>query len=247
MEKENVINKIRKLLKLQYGAEKIGSEGEAFAAAEAIRRLLTEYNLTLDDVGTEEEKQEIEMTEDVISFVDGYGFTWKKVLMSTICEFNFCTMYLRGDKKMLIIGAEHNVIVCREFFTYLCQVFRRLAQQRLDEHQLELRIEGKRLTDKGCREFIRSYLEGTGFGLRDNYESRQPTSQETALVLSHKKMAEDYLHNKTDYHHTGATHKPKNRAVYEEAFMAGFDDGLNVSLDKQIAGGKKSTQAELFK
>ena len=37
MEKENVINKIRKLLKLQYGAEKIGSEGEAYAAAEAIR------------------------------------------------------------------------------------------------------------------------------------------------------------------------------------------------------------------
>ncbi len=246
MEKENVINKIRKLLKLQYGAEKIGSEGEAFAAAEAIRRLLTEYNLTLNDVGTEEEKQEIEMTEDTISFVDGYGFTWKKVLMSTICEFNFCSMYIRGDKKMLIIGAEHNVIVCREFFTYLCQVFRRLAQQRLDEHQLELYAEGKRLTDKGCMEFIRSYLEGTGFGLHDNYESRQPTSEETALVLCHQKMAEDYLHNKTSYHYQG-THKPKKRAVYEEAFMAGFDDGLNVSLDKQIEGGKKPTQAELFK
>ena len=246
MEKENVINKIRKLLKLQYGAEKIGSEGEAFAAAEAIRRLLTEYNLTLNDVGTEEEKQEIEMTEDAISFVDGYGFTWKKVLMSTICEFNFCSMYIRGDKKMLIIGAEHNVIVCREFFTYLCQVFRRLAQQRLDEYQLELYAEGKRLTDKGCREFIRSYLEGTGFGLHDNYESRQPTSEETALVLCHQKMAEDYLHNKTSYQHHG-TYKPKERAVYEEAFMAGFDDGLNVSLDKQIEGGKKPTQAELFK
>lgn len=32
-----------------------------------------------------------------------------------------------------------------------------------------------------------------------------------------------------------------------EAFMTGFDDGLNVSLDKQIEGGKKPTQAELFK
>ena len=58
--------------------------------------------------------------------------------------------------------------------------------------------------------------------------------------------AEDYLHNKTSYQHQG-THKPKERAVYEEAFMAGFDDGLNVSLDKQIEGGKKPTQAELFK
>lgn len=247
MERDNVINKIRKLLKLQYGAEKIGSEGEAFAAAEAIRRLLTEYNLTLDDVGQDEEKQQIEMTEDAISFVDNYGFNWKKVLMSTICEFNFCTMYIRGDKKMLIIGAEHNVIVCREFFTYLCQVFRRLSQQRLDERQLELHIEGKLLTDKGCKEFIRSYLEGAGFGLHDNYESRQPTSEETALALSHKKMAEDYLHNKTDYHYTGNTHKPKEHAVYEDAFMAGFADGLNVSLDNQIADDRKPSQAQLFK
>ena len=246
MEKQNVINKIRKLLKLQYGAEKIGSEGEAFAAAGAVRRLLTEYNLTLDDVGQDEENQQIEMTEDAISFVDGYGFTWKKVLMSTICEFNFCTMYLRGDKKMLIIGAEHNVIVCREFFTYLCQVFRRLARKHLDEHQLKLRVEGKSLTDKGIKEFIRSYLEGTGFGLHDNYESRQPTSEETALVLSHQKMADDYIHNKTSYHYHG-TQKLKEHALYENAFMAGFNDGLNVSLDKQIAGGKKPTQAELFK
>ena len=247
MNRENVINKIRKLLKLQYSAEKIGSEGEAFAAAEAIHRLLTDYNLTLDDVGSEQEEQEVNMTEDVISYVDNYGFSWKKILMSTICEFNYCTMYIRGDRKMLIIGAEHNVVVCREFFNYLCQVFRRLSQQRLDEQQIELFSVGKRLTEKGCKEFIRSYLEGAGFGLHDNYESRQPTSQETALVLSHKKMAEDYLHNKTDYHHTGKTNKPKEHAVYEDAFMAGVTDGLNVSLDKQIADGKKSTQAELFK
>lgn len=246
MNRENVINKIRKLLKLQYGAEKIGSEGEAFAAAEAIHRLLTDYNLTLDDVGSEEEEQKVNMTEDVISYVDSYGFEWKKILMATICEFNYCTMYIRGDKKMLIIGAEHNVVVCREFFTYLCQVFRRLSQQRLDEQQTELYAQGKRLTEKGCKEFIRSYLEGAGFGLHDNYESRQPTSQETALVLSHQKMCEDYLHNKTDYHHTGKTRKPKQHAVYDEAFMAGVTDGLNVSLDKQICA-KKTVLTNPFK
>ena len=33
MEKENVIQKIQKLLKLQYGAESIGSTGEVNAAA----------------------------------------------------------------------------------------------------------------------------------------------------------------------------------------------------------------------
>ena len=47
MEKETVIQKIRKLLKLQYGAEKIGNSGEAYQAAKLVRKLLLEYNLSM--------------------------------------------------------------------------------------------------------------------------------------------------------------------------------------------------------
>ena len=46
MEKENVITKIQKLLKLQYGAEQIGSTGEAYQAAKMVRKLLMEYKAT---------------------------------------------------------------------------------------------------------------------------------------------------------------------------------------------------------
>ena len=48
---ENILAKIRKLLRLKESAIKIGSEGEAHAAAEAVNRLLTSYNLSLMDVG----------------------------------------------------------------------------------------------------------------------------------------------------------------------------------------------------
>ena len=44
---ENILAKIRKLLRLKESAIKIGSEGEAHAAAEAVNRLLTSYNMSL--------------------------------------------------------------------------------------------------------------------------------------------------------------------------------------------------------
>ena len=53
---ENILAKIRKLLRLKESAIKIGSEGEAHAAAEAVNRLLTSYNLSLMDVTPEEQK-----------------------------------------------------------------------------------------------------------------------------------------------------------------------------------------------
>lgn len=53
---QNIVNKLRKLQNLYEGAKEINSEGEANAAAAAIQRLLTQYNLSMDEVGQEEEK-----------------------------------------------------------------------------------------------------------------------------------------------------------------------------------------------
>ena len=48
--KDKILDKIRKLLKLQSSAEALGNEGEAYTAANAVHRLLTAYNLTLGDI-----------------------------------------------------------------------------------------------------------------------------------------------------------------------------------------------------
>ena len=52
-ERKRILAKIKKLLALKEGAEKIGSEGEAYAAANGVHRLLTEYNLSMADVMNE--------------------------------------------------------------------------------------------------------------------------------------------------------------------------------------------------
>ena len=74
MEKENVITKIQKLLKLQYGAESIGSTGEAFQAAKMVKKLLMEYNLSMSDIDTSDGEQKLTMTKsDELAGSDRYG------------------------------------------------------------------------------------------------------------------------------------------------------------------------------
>lgn len=96
---ENILAKIRKLLRLKESAIKIGSEGEAHAAAEAVNRLLTSYNLSLMDVTPEEQKNMISVTEsEKITYQDTYGNIWKGIccgLYASIIFAGFCCMEVR--------------------------------------------------------------------------------------------------------------------------------------------------------
>ena len=64
--------KLRKLQKMYEGAKAINSEGEAQAAAAAIQRILLEYNITIEEVGVEKDKDVIEQ-ETFIFMIDGHG------------------------------------------------------------------------------------------------------------------------------------------------------------------------------
>ena len=193
MEKESVISKIRKLLRLQFGAEQIGSMAEACQAGNLVKKLLFEYNLSMSDI--EDEKAAVNMVESSdMTSIDKYGNRWKIALLHVIASNNLCRVFTRTyNKKMFVIGAEENVVVVKEFYEYLLKVFRRLSIERFNQAQNEAMLEGKRYTEDGERLFMRSYLEGVSSGLQENYDSLKPTSEETALVVCHNQMIDDYL------------------------------------------------------
>jgi hypothetical protein len=245
MEKENVINKIRKLLRLQFNAEKIGSTGEAYQAAKMVRKLLMDYNLSLGDIEDEEEKKSsMTESEDMIA-ADKYGNIWKKKLLSVIASNNLCKMYTRTHNgKMFIIGAEENVVVVKEFYIYLLKVFRRLVIERFNESANAYMIEGKRYTDKGKNLFFRSYLEGVSDGLQENYDSMKPTSEETALMVVHNDRIEDFLVDHGYKMDSRKKRAPRRREVLGEAYEAGAEDGRKVNLSKQL-DNKKNEQLKI--
>ena len=232
MDKESALQKIRKLLKLQYGAEKIGNSGEAFQAAKMVRKLLLEYNLSLSDIQEEEQQQAARIVEtDPLSYADQYGVSWKQNLLMIICRYNLCSLIVCPRRKQMnIVGTEANTIVVKEFYEYLLQVFRRLSMERLNEAQNEYLGTGRFMTEPKKKDFLRSYLEGVSRGLQENYESQQPTSQETGLMVCHKELIKDYLASKS----IGKARRSSATMVRPDGFNAGFDDGRNINLNKQL-------------
>ena len=232
MDKESVIQKIRKLLKLQYGAEKIGNSGEAFQAAKIVHKLLMEYNLSLADIQEEQQQEAARIVEtDPLSYADQYGVSWKQNLLMIICRYNLCSLIVCPRRKQMnIVGTEANTIVVKEFYEYLLQVFRRLSMERLNEAQNDYLGTGRFMTEPKKKDFLRSYLEGVSRGLQENYESQQPTSQETGLMVCHKELIKEYLNSKS----IGKARRQTAPKVRSDGFSAGFTDGRNVNLNKQL-------------
>ena len=232
MDKETVIQKIQKLLKLQYNAEKIGSTGEAYQAAKMVRKLLLEYNLSMTDINATGQQEQSRIVEsDPLSYADQYGVTWKQNLMLIICRYNLCSMIIcPRTKQMNIVGTDANVIIVKEFYDYLLQVFRRLSVERLNEAQNEYLGTGRFMIESMKKDFLRSYLEGVSRGLQENYESQQPTTQETGLMVCHKQLIKSYLESKF----IGKARRGRACKIRTDGFDAGFADGRHVNLNKQL-------------
>lgn len=250
MEKEDIIQKIKKLLKLQYGAESIGSTGEAYQAAKMVKKLLMEYNLSMSDIDTSEGDQKLSISKsEEITSGSMYGNHWKFQLLGVIAVNNLCQVYKRMNGKMFVVGTESNVTIVKEFFDYLSNVFRSLGEEHWNGELRKLEKEyGPRLrteeTDKATetvrRKYVRSYLEGVPYGLQENYNSLKPTSEEMALVACHNKMIEDYINSNFEWNKSKK--RERRRTVYGDAFDLGQTDGRSVSLNRQI----KTTVTEGF-
>ena len=239
MEKENVIQKIQKLLNLQYNAEKIGSTGEAYQAAKMVRKLLMEYNLSMSDIDTNEEQASVTVTQgEELSGSDRYGNHWKFQLLGVIASNNLCMAYKRMSGKIFIVGTKENVAIVQEFYKYLVKVFRRLAKEHWKRKCKEWELQGYNVeyilfADKTIEnKFFRSYLEGVPVGLQENYDTLKPTSEETALVVCHQEAIDEYV--KENFTMNDKKHRTRRRELYGDAYALGAADGRAVSLNRQL-------------
>lgn len=229
---DKIVEKLKKLMRLQEGAKKIGSEGEANAAAAAISRLLTQYNLSLLDIDPEEKKEAMQIQRTGhISFKDTYGL-WKRLLMNVICEFNYCkTFLISGQTNMIVVGTEANAFTVIYLYDTLRSIFRKLAPVRYEAF-----AEGKRgaaRTEKYKRKYIASYLNGCVYGLKEKLtlEAAANEVQEKSLVVCHNQLINDYMSNYSTVERKSAKTKRKDVA---EAFCYGYRDGKNTNINKAI-------------
>lgn len=239
----SVMRKIQKLKKLYEGAKKINSENEAQLAFSMMQKLLTQYNLTMSEVGDAETENKNEVMHETMS---GYtyksiGGWWEQRLTYVICKWNFCRCYTVGSgyKRLIIVGRKENVEMVNWLRDMLMERYVAFSKDRYKEYLKTLEAWDKPMSkDK----FQRSYLVGCAVGLdaklqeeheREKKEEVELAAQINALVVRNDAALTEYVEKMWKVKNGG-----KHKENFDAARRAGVMDGKNTELHKPIAGGK---------
>ena len=228
--------KLRKLQKLYDGAKAINSEGEAEAAAAAIQRILTQYNITMAEVGEEITKDTvIEETYKYEYSGKTHGGNWEQRLVYVICKHNFCKCFGHGKGRMLVVGAKENMEMVEWLRKLLSERFLEMSLKRWEEYQETLEFFLKPCTR---HHFMRHYLVGAILGLdkkltdERNKDKRDEElgAKVTALIVRNDAAIDSYI---------AAKYKIRQGRGYkttmDSATGMGIKDGRETQLYKPIA------------
>lgn len=230
---QSIIDKIRKLKALSEGAAKVNSLAESEAAAVAINKLLTKYNLSLIDIEDNSADNAssavtIERSDD-ISVKNTYGRLWKERLLTTLCRYNYCQP-VAGSHKCFILGTALNIAAVTDLFNTLQSVYVYHAKNSYEEAKVNYR--GGKLTEKYKRRYVTSYLLGCSIGLSVKLEEIQ-AKECKALVVFHKKHIDDYIAENLKIRSDKKLPVKKSN-TNDTAYCKGFYRGLKTDLNKSI-------------
>lgn len=232
MDKQTIIDKIKKLIALRDGAQAIGSEGEANAAAAAIQRLLTQYNLDMAEVyqsaSTDESKEESPIGRSSgLNTADPYRCGWKQDLLNVLCKHYYSKGFMiKGTCMMCFYGTDVNRMAVEYAFNFLTTVFSGLLPRRYKEH-----FAGQRILPRRRDQWAASYLLGCVAGVRERLE-REAVETCTALTVCHQTMIERYL--KSAGHQAGTWKSGARRMVDGNAYTLGELDGRRQQIAKAL-------------
>lgn len=205
-DRENMIEKIKKILKL---SKDNPSQEEGMAAALKAQQLLSQYNISEDEVSLEEISPEA-ISESVVELKhNAHLFAWYKNLAGTVARNFRVKSYLDGRKDVVFRGFTEDTKIAAEIYKYLYALGDKLACNACKvAHEENGTVKGV------YNSFIIGYLEGIESALGE---------QCTALMLVVPKAVEEdysaFAAENLRAHKTSVTGK-KNQN-YEEGLVEG--------------------------
>ncbi len=235
-----IMSKIKKLKAMYEGAKKIGSEGEAQAAAALLNKLLLQYNLSMDELDLSDKPKD-PIGHEVISGYEykSIGGEWENRLTNVLCRHNLCQSYVYGSsyKRLLIVGTKENLELVKWMLAMLKEryvAFSKVAYKAYKESY------DYRYTRYSKDRFQRSYLLGCAEGLdaklneereREKKEDVKFATQVTALVVQTDGALKNYVAEQ--FGKTG--HRTGGRTYAGNARQQGFAEGKRTELYKPIS------------
>lgn len=242
--RDNVVEKIKKLLKLSEST----NPNEAASAAAKAQELMDRFEIetaALQNAATPDLSSK-ELIEEFNDFEQGGRIeTWRGYILNSLCETNHCKTYKMRQKHentyFRVIGKKTDVQTVRYMYACLIQVVEKLSFQHRG----------------GGRRFIASYKAGAASAIANKIlESKEKTKasvyQEASQQGAHALMRIDNAmavlkqkDNEMQKYLEDLNIKAKRgvgaRVTHASGYHAGYQDGKNVNIgnnSKQLNAGK---------
>ena len=245
---QEIIDRVNKLLALATSA----NEYEASAAAAKAQEILTEHNLGLEDIKTDQKSPALPIEQITIGS-NSRKVYWKGFIANAIANANFCKMWWMGGR-MVVVGRRHNVAIALSLYDYLIKTVERLAAEEVKAQKQAWRIylsqrEGtsiETLAQPNWRRWKSSFITGCSGRLLERIEEQRqrmnsqgiPNTKVTGLAcrMAHEREQEAIAQWRQEQGITLTGRKATSRArVTKDGYTAGQRAGDSISLERQLS------------
>lgn len=233
--KEQIISRIKKLLKSAESFTKIGSTEEAETFTSMATKLLLQYNLDMAEVEASNEDGKRFSNwkyNEAVSYKDNQsGDRWKLDLILVLARFNFCDVVRnRANKEFHVYGTTDNVDIVVYLYNFLSIGLLRIAQ----ENHVKLSDEEKKTYNRYS--YLKDFLIGAVSGIneklkKEREEASQLDCKITSLIVCNKEVLNQYIQERF----AGNVKKTNMKSVkVGSAYQEGFQVGKNYKVGERL-------------
>ena len=224
MEKEKIIDKIRKLLEL---SKNNPNKEEAILALTKARELMFKHNVDIENI----KKDDTNYFEKIVQLKK-----WKNWIIFFVMYLNDAfgtfSLYNEYTKRVYFYGEKEKVLGVSEIFEFLFEVADYLAMK---EYRNYLKEYG---TGKGI---YLSYILGFINGVNNALEKQNREFEEYGIVIVTSEVLKQQVRkdkNEVEKREKRLFNKNINTDLNREVFDKGYDEGITILDKKQIEGDK---------
>lgn len=226
MSKDKILDTIKKLIKHEESARKIGSTNEAEMFAAKVHELLVKHNLELKDINLNEQEKN-PVSEILRSFgnMDEKTFQKAGMLINLLAQTHFCmAVRIMNSHNIRIIGRPENVAVCSEIFSFLFGAMRSLTHKQYAVYRASNGPQSKEKFELG-------FTFGFCTAIAERLRKQMQTSEVTAIVLRDESLIKDYLNKKgTIIKHQNV----KAQRFSNDGYFAGQKYGSEIEINGRV-------------
>lgn len=220
---EEILEKIKKLMRHAESAKNIGSMAEAEAFAAKIQELMIQYNI--DHIGSIDTEEGFK--EEVYDKINSTW--WHRMLLTEIAKYNFVKVFkYEGSTKSLIIGKKLNIENTAWMFNFIKTKIWYAAYY-------ETRREGKKNQFLDTGQFKKNFYLGAVNGFKSKLQELKNSQANVvtinALMVSTDSAITEFVKSKHIVRQGSALNVPAGHGV---GFESGYKTGKNLEFGKPL-------------